>query len=483
MKNNFNLVVDNWIKVFDDGTKEVSLSEFFKHAHEYEILAGESRQQDLSTLRFLLAIVQRVYAGETVESLLKLGKFDDRIQTYLSEYQDCFDMQGDNPFYQVTAEQYNKYTDERFKIKDSGKQLGVVPVKQFNRNVSESNNSPNLFSMISGPKKDTLGMPELVRWLIAYQNFTGTSDKSKAVLDYPIRVSAGYLYKTDPVYLRGENLFETLVLNFYEEQTLQRPVWEWDLDEYLEQIDKFPDNTSQIYTLLSRLIYIDWSKDKLEILATGLPLPKGLDPMTMVDSGKPRLRNLQKLHSYVAFELDKVFMLPALYEFGKLGFKDKEVAIVNCNYVGDPKNPSQTPVATVFEELQFNSNLFYYRKEDMLAVSNIAQEVVKAYMILAYKMDKIRHQKASRERVSSLIDAFEDRMLEFVKNWLLNPTEVKDFASEIEKFAKDKLAKTEGNLSNIDYRRSDEDGTTVFDILSIYSFYVRKTVRKYQDVI
>lgn len=96
MKNNFNLVVDNWVKVFDGGTKEVSLSEFFKHAHEYEILAGESRQQDLSTLRFLLAIVQRVYAGETVESLLKLGKFDDRIQTYLSEYQDCFGKQCQN---------------------------------------------------------------------------------------------------------------------------------------------------------------------------------------------------------------------------------------------------------------------------------------------------------------------------------------------------------------------------------------------------
>lgn len=61
MKNNFNLVVDNWIKVFDNGTKEVGLSEFFKHAHEFEILAGDSRQQDLSTLRFLLAIVQRVY--------------------------------------------------------------------------------------------------------------------------------------------------------------------------------------------------------------------------------------------------------------------------------------------------------------------------------------------------------------------------------------------------------------------------------------
>lgn len=479
MKNkNFNLVVDNWIKVFDDGTKEVSLSEFFKHAHEYEILAGESRQQDLSTLRFLLAIVQRVYAGETVENLLKLGKFDDRVQAYLSEYQDCFDMQGDKPFYQVTAEQYNKYTDARFKIKDSGKQLGVVPVKQFNRNVSESNNSPNLFSMVSDPKKDTLEMPELVRWLIAYQNFTGTSDKSKAVLGYPIRVSAGYLYKTDPVYLRGENLFETLILNFHEEKALQRPVWEWNLDDYLEQIDEFPDNVSQIYTLLSRLIYIDWSEDEPMILATGLPLPKGLDPMTMVDSGKPRFRNLQKLHDYVAFELDKVFMLSALYEFGKLGFKDKEVAIVNCNYVGDPKNPSQTPVATVFEELQFNSNLFYDRKEDMLAVSRLVRDVIQAYSMLVYNIDKIKHTRADKKRIDKLVDEFKDAMLELIENWLLNPTELKDFAIRLENVAlKEKDEKIERRLSIKDLNRTADDGKTIFELINIYGFTIRKIIK------
>lgn len=480
MKNrNFNLIVDRWIKVFDyDGTKEVSLSEFFKHAHEYEILAGESRQQDLSTLRFLLAIVQRVYAGETVESLLKLGKFDDRIQTYLSEYQDCFDMQGDKPFYQVTEATYNKYADERFKIKDSGKQLGVVPVKQFNRNVSESNNSPNLFSMVSGPKKDTLEMPELVRWLIAYQNFTGTSDKSKAVLGYPIRVSAGYLYKTDPVYLRGENLFETLILNFHEEKALQRPVWEWNLDDYLEQIDEFPDNVSQIYTLLSRLIYIDWNKDELEILATGLPLPKGLDPMTMVDSDKPRFRNLQKLHDYVAFELDKVFKLPALQKLDKLDLKNKELTIVNNNYVGDTKNPSQTPVAIVFEELQFNSNLFYDRKEDMLAVSRLVRDVIQAYSMLVYNIDKIKHTRSDKKRIDKLVDEFKDAMLELIENWLLNPTELKDFAIRLENVAlKEKDEKIERRLSIKDLNRTADDGKTIFELINIYGFTIRKIIK------
>lgn len=479
MKNNFNLVVDNWIKVFDGGTKEVSLSEFFKHAHEYEILAGESRQQDLSTLRFLLAIVQKVYAGETVESLLKLGKFNDRIQTYLSKYQDCFDMQGDNPFYQVTAEQYNKYADTRFKIKTEGKQTGTLAIRQLNRNISESNNSPNVLSTVPENKKDKLSMSELVRWLIAYQNFTGTSDKSKAVLGYPIRVSAGYLYKTDPVYLRGENLFETLILNFHEEKALQRPVWEWNLDDYLEQIDEFPDNVSQIYTLLSRLIYIDWNKDELEILATGLPLPKGLDPMTMVDSNSnPRFRNLQKLHDYVAFELDKVFKLPALQKLDKLDLKNKEITIVNNNYVGDTKNPSQTPVATVFEELQFNSNLFYDRKEDMLAVSRLVRNVIQAYSMLVYNIDKIKHTRADSKRINKEVDKFKDVILESIKEWLLNPTEISEFATELESIAlKQKNINVERNLSAKDLNRTADDGKTIFELINIYGFTIRKITK------
>ena len=78
----------------------MSLSEFFKHAHEYEVLVGDSRQQDLSTLRFLLAIVQRVYAGESAKDLLKLGKFDGRVQDYLNDYKNHFDMFGETPFYQ-----------------------------------------------------------------------------------------------------------------------------------------------------------------------------------------------------------------------------------------------------------------------------------------------------------------------------------------------------------------------------------------------
>lgn len=490
MTNKFNLVTDNWIRVYSNGTKEVSLSEFFKHAHEYEILVGDSRQQDLSTLRFLLAIVQRVYVGESAKDLLKLGKFDDKVQDYLNEYKNRFDMFGNNPFYQVTKETYNKYADDRFKIKKEGKQLGVVPVKQFNRNVSESNNSPNLFSMISGPKKDTLEMPELVRWLIAYQNFTAVTDKSKAMLGYPVKVSTGWLYKIDPVYLSGSNLFETLILNFTEESTLQKPTWEWDINDYVTQVNEAPDNVSQLYTLLSRIIYIDWNNDEPMILATGLPMTENIsDPMAMQNKDKkgnayPRTRNLNQLHDYVAFELGEVFELPIFDTLKKLDYKNKVVSIINNNYINNGNAPSQLPVASVFEELKFNTDLFYNRESEMIAVSSMSQNVIKAYNLLIYNTEKIRHSSADSKRINKEVDKFKDVISESIKEWLLNPTEISKFATELENIAlKQNNINVERNLSAKDFRRTANDGMTISEFLNIYSFKIAKIVKEYQELI
>lgn len=490
MTNKFNLVTDNWIRVYSNGTKEVSLSEFFKHAHEYEILVGDSRQQDLSTLRFLLTIVQRVYIGESAKDLLKLGKFDDKVQDYLNEYKNRFDMFGNNPFYQVTKETYNKYADDRFKIKKEGKQLGVVPVKQFNRNVSESNNSPNLFSMISGPKKDTLEISELVRWLIAYQNFTAVTDKSKAMLGYPVKVSTGWLYKIDPVYLSGSNLFETLILNFTEESTLQKPTWEWDINDYVAQVNEAPDNVSQLYTLLSRLIYIDWSNDEPMILATGLPMPENIsDPMAMQSVDKkgneyPRTRNLGQLHDYIAFELDEVFKLPIFDTLKKLGYENKIISVINNNYINNGNAPSQLPVANVFEELKFNTDLFYNRKDEMIAVSLMSQNVIEAYNLLIYNTEKIRHSSADSKRINKEVDKFKDVILEPIKEWLLNPTGISEFATELENIAlKRKNINVERNLSAKDFRRTANDGMTISEFLNIYSFKIAKIVKEYQELI
>lgn len=487
----FNLVTDNWIRVYSNGTKEVSLSEFFKHAHEYEVLVGDSRQQDLSTLRFLLAIVQRVYAGESAKDLLKLGKFDDRVQDYLNDYKNRFDMFGETPFYQVTKETYNKYADDRFKIKKEGKQTGTVDIKQLNRNISESNNSPSLFSSATESHKNDITMPELVRWLIAYQNFTAVTDKSKAVLGYPVKVSTGWLYKIDPVYLSGSNLFETLILNFTEESIPQKPTWEWYVNDYVAQVNEAPDNVSQLYTLLSRLIYIDWSNDKPMILATGLPMPENIsDPMAMQNKDKkgnayPRTRNLNQLHDYVAFELDKVFELPIFNTLKNIYYKDRIISIINNNYINNGNAPSQLPVASIFEELKFNSNLFYEKRNEMLAVSAMTSAVINTYRTLLYNAQKTSYHSLNKKKLDRMSDEFKDKAFEIVDNWLWNPTNMYRFADEIELLALNEMSdEVEEKITSDDLKRMEieDEPMPILKATEVYGYTIRKIINQYKDV-
>ena len=206
----FNLVTDPWIKVLkkDYTESEVSLNELFSNSEEYLQLAGDMKSQDLAILRLLLAILLSVYtrfdADDTSYSWLNLddkwrvirtdndGKDFDKLENtwrslydqkafskklfdYLNLYQTKFDLFGEDPFYQVNRQVYDQNVPENKKV---AKGAGTVSVKQINRLISESNNSPALFSPKSGIEKDSVNNAELVRWLITYQNFTAVTDKT-----------------------------------------------------------------------------------------------------------------------------------------------------------------------------------------------------------------------------------------------------------------------------------------------------------------
>lgn len=72
MNTSFNLVEKPWIKVIDFADQEqlVSLSEVFQNASQYRQLAGDTKSQDLAILRFLLAILTRVYFDSNNKNVL-----------------------------------------------------------------------------------------------------------------------------------------------------------------------------------------------------------------------------------------------------------------------------------------------------------------------------------------------------------------------------------------------------------------------------
>ena len=462
---NFNLVKDPWIKVFKNGEKEMGLSEFFKHAHEFDILTGDSRQQDLSTLRFLLAIVQRVYDDK--KYLLSRKNFDDKIQTYLSEHIDDFNLTGDKPFYQVTKEIYNQFATGNFKIEDDRKVSGEVKAKMLNRNISESKNSPNVFVSINERDKNKLSTPALVRWLIAYQNFTGTTDKSKADLGHFIRASPGYLYRTAPVYIQGNNLYETLTLNFMEEKALQRPVWEWNILDYISQIETPPDNLSQLYTLLSRLAYIDWSEDEPKLYMTGLPLAEDItgDPMKIEDS----YLNLSSYHGFMELNFDKVLNAPVVKDLDRYDITD--IKLCSTNYISDGRATTQTPAFNFHEEIQTNLN----RRDDVIQATEITQDVLSYYRILWSNIEKIRGVGRS-DRNRRTAEMMQEKLSILLKNFIESVEDLNAYKAGLKHYMYKQIEEVVyPTISNRDLKLTREDTpTTILEAISIFE----KTVTK-----
>ena len=326
----FNLLTEPWISVITDDrgkTEEVSLIDVFKNADKYIALAGDMKAQDFAVMRVLLSVLHTVFSrfdgdGNPYDSLeldekfrqkaevdeddeedylddltdtwIKIwqaGKFPDIIETYLEKWKDRFYLYDDKyPFFQVTAKDFE---GEKYSSKGS-----PVQGKNINRLISESGNKISLFS----PKKDirdnknVLSDSEAVRWILTFQQYTGLSDKARFTKD-KYKASKGWLFDLGGVYLKGNNLFETLWLNCIlvhpkEEYriTVERPCWEHSPEENIATYFEKPyiDNISELYTNWSRAVYIEPKEKNSEAFAIKIvKLPDTihednfLEPMTI----------------------------------------------------------------------------------------------------------------------------------------------------------------------------------------------------------
>ncbi|TPR23279.1 type I-E CRISPR-associated protein Cse1/CasA [Apilactobacillus timberlakei] len=316
----YNLIDERWINVIDDNNElqKVSLKDVFKFAKHYKRLSGDTSSQDFAILRLLLSILETIFhrynfdgqnQENTKKSLSKTWKqlWDnqnlpfDLINKYLSSQNDKFNLYDDNyPFFQVSKKDL-----ESLNIKKTGQING----KLINRIISESNNKLDLFSPTKNDCKNKLTDASLARWLITFQGFTGTSDKAK----YPkmsVSASKGWLLGLGGIYLRGNNLFQTLMLNLVlNKSDDQRPIWELSLKDKIHYLGGYvPNNLAELYTNSSRLIFIDpktnLSKKDVSIEAVQL---SGIDntnifnlePMTLFQkpkSGSNKNEIIPKIH-------------------------------------------------------------------------------------------------------------------------------------------------------------------------------------------
>lgn len=299
----FNLLEEPWILVMTDekgSSEEVSLIQLFKNAHKYKQLAGEMQMQNFAVLRLLLAILHTVFSRfdfegnpypyfamderfkpqseldeddledykedlmVTWEGLWKSQSFPQIVVDYLYCWKDRFYLFDEEyPFYQVTKEELYKRPIKA----GAGKNPTQVELKTINRTISESGNKTVLFSprYELDSNKNRINEAELARWLLLYQGVVGTGDKAR----YKVSVgtqSKGWIYDIGGIVLRGDNLFETLLLNLIllhpeenYQSTIQKPCWEQTGDEITTKLllGYSVDNLAELYTNWSRAIYID----------------------------------------------------------------------------------------------------------------------------------------------------------------------------------------------------------------------------------
>ena len=320
----YNLLDEKWIQVASKDTVEkVSIKELFAGAAKYKELAGDMKTQDFAVMRVMLAILHTVFSrfdskGDPYEffevdeeSFLQTGELEEYdlydyedalyqtwidiwnakefpkvVYEYLEKWGERFFLYDDKyPFFQVTKEVIEK------DAAGGGEFYG----KNINRLISESNNKQAYFSPKDESYKEYIDDDELARWLITLQGYIGTSDKKK--VGSAKTYSKGWLYDLGGVYLQGNNVFETLMLNFviaYNENNnllkIQKPCWEAETIE--KNIELYfhngIDNIASLYTAWCREIFIDPNRtkeDKFACFIAKLPEIEHsdafLEPMTV----------------------------------------------------------------------------------------------------------------------------------------------------------------------------------------------------------
>lgn len=492
----FNLLTEPWLKVIDSQSNQeqtVSLIDLFENSQNYRQLAGEMRSQDLAILRLLLAILTTVYSQfdmigdrydwlenshdttrseltidqdifdedgqdellRTWQDLYQAGKFSETVVRYLTTYQDRFDFFGERPFYQVTTEEYDALVPKNKSVV-AGK--GQVSVKQINRRISESANTPAIFSPKFGEAKNDLQLDELVRWVITYQNFTGVTDKTKIVTDEKFSNPAGWLYRINPVFVKGKNLFETLMLNLVlvtprnrdGKYVLQKPVWEYPtVRDYVEMRKKqlLPDNLAELYTAWSRILHIEWNdQGKPVIFSAGIPMFEAdnalIEPMTTWRRDKktniyrPAVKGLRSLGiamwrnfgQYVNVRQADDIHEPGLVIWlrylkqKKLIARDAPLILNSVALISDGNATSQSPAVELVDDMQLQTDVLFdddtdywpARIEDAI---EFAQTTGTDYYHFASDIGTIRNLDV-RPFASAMSAKFYDRLNEPFKQWL-----------------------------------------------------------------
>lgn len=261
MEREFNLIDEPWIcvRTADLAVKEVSLKEVFLNAHIYTELAGETKSQDFAVLRLLLAVMHTIFSrydtnGDDADddipdftydnwvTIWKSGRVpNEPIERYFMEWYDRFWLFDKNyPFYQSNA------------VNGKGSPYSTAKIIG---SLFESGNKPRLFSDRYNDGR-LLSYSEAARWLLHINCFDDIAAKKPT----PKKTWTG---KLSLIAVKGENLFETLMLNYNAVYDAEKEIYEshpsWETDNNSNEFNRLiaiPNNQASLLSLQSRRVYL-----------------------------------------------------------------------------------------------------------------------------------------------------------------------------------------------------------------------------------
>jgi CRISPR system Cascade subunit CasA len=268
----FNLLYEPWILVKNkqNETEEWSLLDVFKHAHEVQQLAGELPTQDMAIMRLLLAIMYGAFVTNDIEDaedarnlwqeLWELEQFPyDIIERYLKQHEERFWLfHPQYPFYQVADIEDIMNCYKAAKGKKTKNEEKLKAVARLIGELFQSDNLLRLFSGRNGDQQCVLNYSEAARWLLHLNGFDDDSAKN------PTPKGVGYLGQIGFIYAQGENLFETLMLNFVlldnnnqlfdDCRETSKAYWEKPICKTVENLISQPNAQKDLLTMQSRRI-------------------------------------------------------------------------------------------------------------------------------------------------------------------------------------------------------------------------------------
>jgi len=256
----FNLIDEPWIPCIDlHGVGvECGIRDTLLRAHELREICDESPLVTVAIHRLLLAVLYRALAGPRDfvgwTTCYERGAFDEgMIQDYLNEWRERFDLLAErHPFFQM----------ERLETKTP------VSVARLATECASGNNA-TLFDHSSDDEEVSWSAARASRYLVACQSFALGFGKSGTARIHDVDEELPYsrdaiALRGLNVWLEGEDLFESLVVNLVPNDDSSLPPWE--LENPNEYRDRLKGKDRKTVASLGLVDLLTWQSRLIRLI-------------------------------------------------------------------------------------------------------------------------------------------------------------------------------------------------------------------------